>query len=100
MAELQHLFADLYSACRATPPCLLPNRIREALIQCGTAMGDDPPHSEDDSTPETRLRESASAITGLLENLGHYDADGLESFPEWYEAQRLAEEINALLPSE
>lgn len=89
----------LYEACRNTPGGLIPNRIREALLRCALENGDDPTHSEDDSPPEILLRESANAIAGLLENLGHYDTDGLESLPEWYDAQRIAEEIQIFLPS-
>jgi hypothetical protein len=87
----------LYAACQSTPPCLLPNRIREALIRCCRAFGNDPPHSEDDSTPEVLLLDASEKILGLLENLGHFDSDGMESLPEWSESEKLAASIQEAL---
>jgi hypothetical protein len=89
----------LYQSCLATNPCLLPNRIREALLKCALENGDDPSHSEDDPTPEALLYEAAEKITGLLENLGHFDSDGMESLPEWSECEAFAANIqDALQP--
>jgi hypothetical protein len=87
----------LYQACMATTPCLLPNRVREALLKCALENGDEPSHSEDDPTPEALLYEAAEKITGLLENLGHFDNDGMESLPEWSESEKLAASIQETL---
>jgi hypothetical protein len=87
----------LYEACCQTPPCLLPNRIREAMVRCAFEIGEAPRHSEDDSTPEVLLHRSATAIQGLLENVGYFDNDGLDSFPEWSEAHELSQEISNCL---
>jgi hypothetical protein len=78
----------LYQSCMATTSCLLPNRVRETLLKCALENGDEPSHSEDDPTPETLLYEAAEKITGLLENLGHFDSDGMESLPEWEASEK------------
>ena len=88
----------LYEACRNTPPCLIPNRIREALLRCALQNGDDPLHSEDGPTPEAKLREAVEIIDSLLENLGYFDRDGLEPFPEWNDANAFARSIGEVLP--
>ena len=97
MSSSLEALQGLYAACQSTTPCLLPNRIREALIQCCLAFGDDPPHSEDDSTPEVLLLDASEKILGLLENLGHFDSDGMESMPEWAESELLATNISEAL---
>ena len=79
----------------ATNPCFLSNRVREALLKCALENGDEPSHSEDDPTPEALLYEAAEKITGLLENLGHFDSDGMESLPEWSESEAFAVKIFA-----
>ena len=87
----------LYQSCMSTTPCLLPNRVREALLKCALENGDEPLHSEDDPTPEALLYEAAEKITGLLENLGHFDSDGMESLPEWSESEAFAASIQETL---
>ena len=86
-----------YQSCMATNPCLLPNRIREALLKCAQENGEDPSHSEHDPTPEALLHEAAEKITGLLENLGHFDSDGMESLPDWIDSEKLAASIQQTL---
>lgn len=98
MSDELNKLRNLYGACRNTPAVLLPNRIREAMIQCAANFGDDPVHSEDDPTPESLLIQAAEHIKGLLENLGHWDADGLESMEEWRQAEQLANTIAESFP--
>ena len=67
------------------------------MVRCAFEIGEAPQHSEDDSTPEVLLHRSATAIQGLLENVGFFDNDGLDSFPEWSEAHELSQEISSCL---
>lgn len=96
-AMKQESLIALYEACCQTPPCLLTYRIREAIIRCACENGEDPPSCEDDPTPEVLLHRSASAIQGLLENVGFFDNDGLAPLPDWPEAHDLSQEISNCL---
>ncbi len=87
----------LYEARGQTHPCLLPNRVREVVVRCAFEIGEAPRHSEEDSTPEVLLDRSATAIQELLENVGFFDNDELDSFPEWSEAHELSQEIYCCL---
>jgi hypothetical protein len=93
----QESLQALYEACRETPAFLLPDRIREALLRCALEVGDAPMQFDDSPTAEVLLHRSASAIQGLLENVGFFDNDGLDSFPEWPEAHNLSQEISSCL---
>lgn len=42
----------LYGSYSQHLPCLLPDRIREAMVRCTSEIRETPRHSEDDSTPE------------------------------------------------
>lgn len=64
---------------------------------CAFEIGDALQHSEDDPTPEVLLLRSTTAIQGLLENVGNFDNDGLDSFPEWSGAHELSQEISSCL---
>jgi hypothetical protein len=98
MTEELALLRDLHTACLALPPILIPNRLREALIRCNVHYGEDPPHSEDDPTPESLLLQCAEHIDLLLENVGHRDSDGFESPEEWNEADEVAQTIHRAFP--
>lgn len=93
MSEELAMLQELHAACRAVPAILIPNRIREALIRCSAHYRQDPPHCEDDPTPEALLSQCAQHINLLLENVGHRDADGFESLEEWTEAEMVAQTI-------
>jgi len=72
---------------------VVPNRLREVLIRRNFHYCEDPPHSEDDPTPESLLMQCAQHNDLLLEPVEHWDSDGFESPEEWNDAGELAQTI-------